>query len=146
MLIKSPSKKKNVRPNLRKVQKGKRTGKSSFPKGGSSGVNYGHKAGQKDKKRSKLSVAKIKPWKIILAAFVIGALGMLYLHHVFATQELLREVQQMEQQYNQARRLNSDYRLMYDRMTGPAEIYEKAKELGFVNGGPAEQIIEVEER
>lgn len=74
----------------------------------------------------------------------MGALGVLYLNHVFATQQLLSEVQQMEQQYNQAQRAHDSYRLQYDRMIGPAEISAKAKELGFINGGPAEKVIEVD--
>jgi len=54
-------------------------------------------------------------------------------------------VQQLERQYNQTKRMHDDYRLTYERMIGPAEIYDKAKSRGFINGGPAEKIIEVEE-
>jgi len=28
-------------------------------------------------------------------------------------------------------------------MVGPAEIYQKAEQAGFVNGGPADKLIEV---
>jgi cell division protein FtsL len=71
-------------------------------------------------------------------------MGALYLNHVFATEQLLREVQQLEQEYNQVKRVHNDYKLTYEQMIGPAKIYEVAKEQGFVNGGPAEKVIEVE--
>lgn len=144
MLIKSPLKKEKVRPNKRKGRNGSSksngTGKAGLR---SSNGNYGKRISQKEKKK-RISFPELKPWKVILGAITIGALGILYLNHLFATQQLLREVQQLEQEYNQAKRLHSDHRLTYDRMIGPSEIYGKAKELGFINGGPAEKVIEVE--
>lgn len=132
-----------MRPNLRKGPAGGNT--NGARNGSSNESSYGRRINGKAKKKP-VSPPGLKPWKVILGAFVIGALGVLYIHHVFATQELLREVQQLEREYNQARRMNADYRLTYDRMIGPAEIYEKAKELGFINGGPAEKVIEVEKQ
>jgi len=88
---------------------------------------------------------EFKPWKIILGIFVLGLFGFFYLSHVFATQKLLREVQQLEQEFNKARTTHDELKLRYDRMVGPAEIYEKAKNMGFVNGGPADQVIYAEE-
>lgn len=144
MIIRSPLKEKKTRPNRLKNPAGSSGGSpGGYRNGSATKRNYGrHVKGKTKKKR--MSFPIMKPWKVILGAFMIGALGVLYLNHVFATQELLREVQQLEREYNQARRMNADYRLTYDRMIGPAEIYEKAKELGFINGGPAEKIIEVE--
>ncbi len=141
MLIKSPMKKDKVKKNKRKRADKKRNGniKESIKSNG----NYGKRI-DKEKKKKKSFFSKLKPWKVILGAVILGALGILYLNHVFATQELLREVQQLEREYNQTKRLHSDYKLTYDRMIGPAEIYEKAKGMGFINGGPAEKVIEVE--
>jgi hypothetical protein len=96
------------------------------------------------KKKKGLSLPKLKPWKVIVGAIVLGGLGILYLNHVFATQQLLREVNQLEAEYNRVHRMHTDYKLIYDRMIGPAEIYENAQEAGFINGGPAEKVIEVE--
>ncbi len=70
---------------------------------------------------------------------------MLYLTHVFATQKLLNEVKQLEAEYNQARNQYDELKLRYNRMVGPSEIYEKAEQQGFVNGGPAEKVIIVQE-
>lgn len=141
MLVKSPMKKKSTKQNRRKsAGNGPANGSASQQKKQQS---YGKRTAKK-KKKGKLTLPKVAPWKIILAVITLGALGILYLSHVFATQQLLAEVQQMEQQYNQAKRSHDSYRLMYDRMIGPAEISAKAKELGFINGGPAEKVIEVE--
>lgn len=146
MIVKSPLKEKKTKANVRKrTSRGNEetngTAKRLF-KGGSNGTSHGRRI--KEKKKSRISLPSVKPWKVILGAFLIGAVGVLYLNHVFATQELLREVQQLERQYNQAQRMHDDYRLTFDRMIGPAEIYDKAKARGFINGGPAEKIIEVD--
>lgn len=141
MIVTSPNKKKAPKENLRKVPNGKR--RKSYNGSGTTG-NYGKRISNKNKKK-KIGLPKLKPWKLILGAFAIGILGVLYLNHVFATQELLREVQQLEREYNQAERMHNDYRLDYDRMIGPAEIYQKAQSAGMINGGPAEKIIEVED-
>lgn len=143
MLVKSPMQKKKVRPNKRKKHKKSQEKKSTKGSGSASTV-YGKKIKNGSGSKGRFSFPKIKPWKVIVGAIVLGLLGMLYLKHVFATQELLREVQQLEREYNQAKRLHSNYRLTYDRMIGPAEIYEKANNRGFINGGPAEKVIEVE--
>lgn len=135
MLVKSPMKKKDVKKNQRKSSsKQKKSRKNP-------GASHGRRV-KKDK--SRFSFPNIAPWKVIIGVIITGLLGMLYLNHVFATQELLSEVQQLEQQYNQAKRAHDSYRLQYDRMIGPAEISEKAKSMGFINGGPAEKVIEVE--
>lgn len=137
MLIKSPMKKEKVRQNKRKKADKKKNIRTHEP----INKNGSHGKRKKEKKRSLFSM--VEPWKVIMGAVIIGVLGVLYLNHVFATQELLREVQQLEREYNQVRRMHSDYRLTYDRMIGPAEIYEKAQNMGFINGGPAEKVIEV---
>ncbi len=142
MLVKSPMKKDDVRPNKRKKKKSKK--KSARCTSGSGGRVYGKRVRKKKGKKNRIPFPKVKPWKVITGAIVLGLLGMLYLKHVFATQELLREVQQAEREYNQTKRLHSNYRLTYDQMIGPAEIYNKAKGLGFINGGPAEKVIEIE--
>lgn len=129
MIVKSPLKKNDIRPNLRKVEKP--NGKRSGP---------GKKAPGK-----KISLPKLKPWKVILGSIIIAALGVLYLTHVFATQQLLNEVKQMEARFNKSRTTYDELKLQYDRMVGPSEIYRKAESQGFVNGGPAEKIIIIKE-
>lgn len=142
MLIKSPMKKDKVKQNKRSNKKTSNRSSNRILTNRKNGKNLNN--GTRKKKRKKLSFPQVKPWKIILGALAIGALGMLYLNHVFATQELLREVNQLEAEYDRVNRMHTDYKLIYDRMIGPAEIYENAKNAGFINGGPAEKVIEVD--
>ena len=142
MHIKSPLKKKKAKKNKRNRSAGKK--KNGHHQNTQSNVgNYGKRI-DKEEEASGFSLPTLKPWKVILGAVVLGALGILYLNHVFATQELLREVNQLEQEYSQVKRVHDDYQLTYDRMTGPAAIYEQAQNIGLINGGPAEKVIEVE--
>lgn len=142
MLVKSPMKREKVHPNRRKSRADKkRTVAHTTSK---NHKVYGQKL-EEEKNKNRISLPKVRPWKVIVGAIVLGIFGVLYISHVFATQQLLREVQRLEREYNQARRLNNSYQLKYDRMTGPAQIYEKAKDMGLINGGPAERIIEVKE-
>lgn len=136
MIVQTPLKKERVRPNYRKKP---------------NGINGKETTSKKNRKQSasnpvadKRNLPEFKAWKFILAAVLFGVFGFLYLNHIFATQKLLREVQQLENEYNKAKSKHDELKLKYDRMTGPAEIYDKAKELGFVNGGPADKIIELE--
>jgi len=137
MMVQSPLKKHNIRPNLRKIEKPAGNGKmGSTPKGKQSGYK---------KVKNKVSIPKIKPWKIILGSIIIGILGFTYLTHVFATQKLLEEVQFMEAEYNRSRAQFDELKLRYDRMVGPADIYDKAEAQGFINGGPADKVIIIKE-
>lgn len=143
MHIKSPLKKEKVKENKRNKSAGrKQNGHHSNYR--TNGGNYGKRVDKKkDEGKRGISFPSLKPWKVIVGALVLGALGVLYLNHVFATQELLQEVNKLEREYNQVKRMHRDYKLTYERMIGPANIYEQAKELGFINGGPAEKVIEV---
>ena len=141
MLIKSPMKKDKVKKNRRN---GKKKSSRSSNRILINGSNRNKRNNGSAKRKKGISLPTLKPWKVIIGAIVLGALGILYLNHVFATQQLLREVNQLEAEYNRVHRMHTDYKLIYDRMIGPAEIYDNAQETGFINGGPAEKVIEVE--
>ena len=81
------------------------------------------------------------PWKVALVSILIGVFGILYINHIFTTQEILQEVNRLETEYNRSKRMYNEQRLNYDRLTGPKEIYEQARMMGFVNAGPASQIL-----
>lgn len=147
MIVMSPLKKKKARPTQRKAPSSpgshRGNGVHRFVSNGSgNGTVYGKR--KKQPGQTQLLLPNFRAWKVILGAVIIGVLGVLYLNHVFATRELLREVQQREHAYEKAKRSHADYRLTYDRMIGPKEIYEKARDLGFINGGPADKVIVVE--
>lgn len=144
MHIKSPLKKEKVKQNKRQSPSDKRTKRTPGNSSGGNGSNYGRRLKDEQEKQDTFSWPSLKPWKIIVGALILGLLGMAYLKHVFATQELLREVQQLEREYQQVKRMHDTYRLRYDRLIGPTQIYENAKNAGFINGGPAEKVIEVE--
>lgn len=97
-----------------------------------------------EKAKSANNLPAFTPWKVIVASFLIGLCGVLYIAHVFQTQQILEEVNQLEIEYNRASRHYHEKRLIYDRRTGPREIYRHARETGFVNAGPAEQILIIE--
>lgn len=83
-------------------------------------------------RRGSTFLAHVSTARFALLILVVAAAVTLYVGHVQATQELLAEVQQQ-------RRDNLRYHLKYnrlkgdfDRMTGPATIYERARALGLV--------------
>lgn len=152
MIIKSPLQERNIKPNRRKSEESSRKYSSAKfhtnGNGHSSANVYGVRNKKKGKsgngQKSKMSIPKIAPWKVIMTSILIGVFGLLYLTHVFQTQQLLKEVNKLEHQYNKAKRKHAEYRLIYDRMIGPSEIYGKAKKRGFINGGPAEKVITID--
>lgn len=138
MMVQSPLKRREAQPNLRKLPKPDASKSSSTKKA---------KANTRKISTPKISSGfpTVKPGKVILATIIIGIFGFAYLTHVFATQRLLQEVQTMEKEYNKARQMHDELKLSYDRMVGPAEIYQKAKEQGFENGGAADKVIIIKE-
>lgn len=147
--IKSPLQEKKKRPNRRKVISGgqpaerKRKKIFSSPGGSRSSKNYGTRKSA-SKSREKAILPSFTPWKVILGCFLVGICGLVYINHVFSTQETLIEVQRLENTFNKTQRLYNEQRLEYDRMIGPKEIYQQARQQGFINAGPADQIITVD--
>lgn len=137
MIVQSPLKKHDIRPNLRRV---------SLPDKNTPPQPKRNRAANTQKAKQPISLPKLSPWKVILASFLIGVTGLLYLTHVFSTQKLLNEVQILEAEYNKARSQYDELKLTYDRMVGPAEIYRKAETKGFINGGPADNVIIIKEK
>lgn len=145
MLIKSPLKKNGTKKNRRGISKGKpaaNKSKKSFTEKfitGGSAPSYGRRINKTKAKKATLPV--FTPWKVLLASFLIGTCGILYIGHVFSTQHLLMEVNQLESEFNQTKRAYDENRLTFDRMTGPKEIYQNARQEGFVNPGTADRIL-----
>ncbi len=92
----------------------------------------------------KTKLPAFTPWKVVLASFLIGICGILYIAHVFNTQQTLTEVNQLENEFNKAQRQYHQTRLEFDRITGPQQIYQIARQQGFINAGPANQIIYIQ--
>lgn len=147
MYVKSPLRKSNLKANRRGISTGRpaeRKRREIFPNGngkypGGPASSHGTRINNKKEKRTSLPV--FTPWKVILATFLFGVCGILYIGHVFNTQQVYQEVQQLQNDFNKTKRLHDEKRLTYDRLVGPKEIYQKAREQGFVNAGPADEII-----
>lgn len=82
-----------------------------------------------------------KAGRLILWTLILGVLGYGYLTHVFATQQLNSEVNDLRRQFENVQANHASQALTYDRMTGPAEVYRRARELGFIDPGPADHVI-----
>ncbi|TVR16642.1 MAG: hypothetical protein EA391_07600 [Balneolaceae bacterium] len=100
--------------------------------------------GRRTPTTKKTKLPAFTPWKVILVSFLIGICGILYIAHVFNTQQVLTEVNQLESEFNKAQRQYHQTRLEFDRLTGPQQIYSIARQHGFVNAGPADQIIYIQ--
>ncbi|MEX2585195.1 MAG: hypothetical protein WD315_02300 [Balneolaceae bacterium] len=144
--LSGPKVKQNRRaaaPNKKRLLKNLRTAKKK--NGGNGSITGGHIPHYGKRKKtddtSAINLPAITPWKIILTSFLIGICGLFYITHVFSTQQILQEVQQLENEYNKVNRQYAEKRLAYDRMVGPKEIYQRARDQGFINAGPADQII-----
>ena len=141
MPVKTPS--KNKRKGISGGRPAKNKKKNFFTKGfntDGSAPTFGRRI-KTDQINKQSNLPVFTPWKIVLAVFLIGICGIFYISHVFDTQQTLTEVNQLENEYNKALRIYQEKRLTYERLTGPKIIYKKARELGFVNAGPADQII-----
>lgn len=149
--IKSPLKEPKQKPNRRAGISGGEPARrkrkkifSSAAGAGSGSGQYGRRTSPGEGKKKESVLSTVKPWKVIAGSILIGICGLLYITHVFGTQQTLREVQQLENEFNKTQRLYNEQRLQYDRMIGPKQIYQQAREQGFINAGPADQIITIE--
>jgi len=148
MYIHTPVTKDRVDSKLRRVdhkkqQRQKKSSKAAYEFG--YGEPYAGEQGRYAQKKSSQTpkANSVKIGKILIVASLFGVLGVLYLSHVFATQKILENVNQLERQYKEAETIYNDKKLMYERLTGPTYIYPKAKQLGLINGGPAEKVVEI---
>jgi hypothetical protein len=82
-----------------------------------------------------------KASRLIMWSLIIGALGYGYITHVFSTQQVNSEVNELRRQFENVQATHASQALTYDRMTGPAEVYRRARELGFIDPGPADHVI-----
>lgn len=91
--------------------------------------------------RTAIKSMHIPAGKVMLYSVIAGVLGVVYLQHVFTTQTILTDVNRLHREYDKALIRHSDLRFTYQRMTGPADVSVGAKEMGLVDGGPADQHI-----
>ncbi len=99
------------------------------------------KPASKGRIKNAIKALHLPAWKVMLYTVLAGSFGALYLQHVFTTQAIFRDVNRLHRDHNKALIRHTELRFTYERMTGPADVYARAKELGMVDGGPADQQI-----
>lgn len=87
------------------------------------------------------AIASITPFRMIVTTLILGLFGFLYISHVFYMQQLHTEVNQLRTQFEQVRIDQLNTQLTYERLTGPAEVYQRSRQLGLIDGGPADRIL-----
>ncbi len=113
--------------------------------GHANGSSNGNQPSNGRKKSARSGRMKLwSPWKLILLSIALGLAGSVYLTHVFETQNALREVQQLRREYERTHRVHTEVRRNYDRMTGPAEVYNRAASIGMISGGAADPVIVID--
>ena len=86
-------------------------------------------------------IASVTPAKMIIGSLIIGVLGYFYISHVFYMQRLHAEVLQLRSVHAQVRLDQHNTQLTYERMTGPADVYQRARQIGLIDGGPADNLL-----
>jgi len=125
--------------------RGAQNGNGSGTSNGNGSQNgTGNRTNRRKTRKKTGRITLWSPWKLILLSILLGIAGSIYLTHVFETQNTLREVQQLRREYERAHRVNTEVRRNYDRMTGPAEVYNRAASLGMISGGAADPVIVIE--
>lgn len=115
-----------------------------------SGARGGHHSTRKDAatRNARTSTRNkkqgLKAWKVIAWSLGVGLAGFLYISHQYQTQQTLLEVRGLEKSYRQSLLQVQDLQMQLDRVTGPKEIYQKAREQGFVNAGTDHRVLKVE--
>jgi hypothetical protein len=91
--------------------------------------------------RDSLSSISLAPGKVILWSLVAGVCGFAYITHVFTTQQLLQEVNQVQREFERVQMIHEDRTLLHDRLTGPGEVFSRARDMGYQDSGPADHLI-----
>lgn len=152
MYVQSPLQNNRAKPNRRQKQQSSKSKAAFFGGNGHAPKSHGRRIDPNTHRYTPAEAAahasekKVSPFKIILFAVFAGAFGILYLSHVFATQKEYKAVLELRREYEKIQRLHADRQFTYDRMTGPAEVYSRAKTLGLKDGGPADGVITIKDR
>lgn len=147
MILKSTMTSDKVAPNVKRTPKPEMRASTRQPMRPTVRRNAPKQAVQADL-QDNLTDAKplrerFKAWKLIGIIILMGAAGLAYVNHVFKTQDILTEVNQLEQEFEKVRRIHADRKFQFERMTGPSDVYRRASQQGFVHGGAAEGVVVV---
>lgn len=87
------------------------------------------------------AIASITPFRMIATTLMLGVFGYMYISHVFYMQKLHTEVNSLRTEYEQVKIDQHNTQLTYERLTGPSVVYQRARQIGLIDGGPADKIL-----
>lgn len=79
---------------------------------------------------------------IYACLFAFGIFAMMYITHTFAMQQLVQDVSAAQRELERVEMLHERRVLQYEQLTGPSEVFSRARALGFEHVGPADFVIE----
>lgn len=85
---------------------------------------------------------KVSALTVYACLLAFGIFAMMYITHTFAMQQLVQDVSAAQRELERAEMLHERRVLQYEQLTGPSEVFSRARELGFVHVGPADFVIE----
>lgn len=143
MYVQSSMQSGKVKPNLRIVEQSKEAAPRRKPvrltpptEPVAPAIPIGMKLPDTEAKTRSVSALKM-----ILISILVAIAGLTYINHVFHTQKLHAEVQRLQREHDKARRFYADRKFTYDRMTGPAEVYARARQIGLVYSNTADPVL-----
>ncbi len=79
-------------------------------------------------------VQTISTARFTLLVVTIAAVFTLYIGHVYQTQDILNELQQLRRENLRLHLHHSQLKGEFDKATGPSVIYERASDMGLKDG------------
>jgi len=89
-------------------------------------------------------IEKVSTVRFGLLVLAIAAVFTLYVGHVYATQDVLVELQQMRRENLRLHLKHNQLKSAFDRATGPSVVYQRAWAMGLEDGIEYGPTIEIE--
>lgn len=90
-------------------------------------------------------LAAMSTARVALGILAVAGLFTLYVGHIYATQDVLTDVQRLEKENMELELKKNQLSSAWDRATAPAVIHKRAPELGLIEGVPQGETIIVED-
>lgn len=120
-----------VKPKRKKASQGIYVGKESI---GKEQFRRSPRA-----RREKEQTRKTVSLRIIGLGGLVALFALLYIQHGYQMEARLEQIQELERQQRILLRAVEEQRLIYDRLTGPKEVYQRAQTAGFIPSNPADE-------
>ena len=87
-----------------------------------------------DDSRSPGFVTKVSTARFALVVFLLASIFTLYITHVYATQDVLDELQALRRENLRLHLQHNTLTGAFDHVTGPSVVYQRAAEIGLEEG------------